>query len=44
MKNPEQRLLDFVASLIIELARTHPRVTEAHVALWLARTALGTKK
>jgi len=44
MKDAEQRLLDFVASLIIEVARTHPRVTEAHVALCLARVALGTKK
>jgi hypothetical protein len=44
MNDPEQRFLDFVASLIIEAARTHPRITEAHVALWLARVVLGTKK
>lgn len=41
---PEQRLLDFVASLIIEVARTHPRITEAQVALWLARAVLGAKR
>ena len=40
----EQGLLDFVASLIIDVARTHPRVTEAQVALWLATAVLGVKK
>jgi hypothetical protein len=40
----EHRLLDFVASLIIDMARTHPRVTEVQVALWLARVAVGVKK
>jgi hypothetical protein len=44
MNDGEQRLLDFVASLIIEVARTHPRITQAHVALWLARVALGAKR
>lgn len=44
MSEAEQRLLDFLASLIIDVARTHPRVTEAQVALWLARVAVGTKK
>jgi len=39
-----QRLLDFVASLILDVAHTHPRVTEAHVALWLARVVVGTKR
>jgi len=43
MSGAEQRLLDFLASLILDLARTHPRVTEEHVALWLARVALGAK-
>jgi hypothetical protein len=43
MSDAEQRLLDFVAALIIEVARTHPRVTEAHVALWLARVVIGAK-
>jgi len=40
----EQRLLDFVASLILDLAHTHPRVTREQVALWLARVALGAKR
>jgi hypothetical protein len=44
MSGAEQRLLDFVASLIIEVAQRHPRVTDAQVALWLARVALGVKK
>lgn len=44
MSEAEQRLLDFLASLIIDVARTHPRVTETQVALWLARVALGTRK
>lgn len=44
MSEAEQRLLDFVASLILELAHTHSRVTQEHVALWLARVALGVKK
>ncbi len=43
MSEAEQRLLDFVASLILEVARTHPRVTEERVALWLARVALGVR-
>jgi hypothetical protein len=40
---PEQRLLDFVASLIFDLARTHPRITDEQVALWLARVAMGER-
>jgi hypothetical protein len=44
MNSPEQRLLEFVASLIVELARTHPRVTQEDVALWLARVVLGVRK
>lgn len=40
----EQRLLDFVALLILDVAHTHPRITEAQIALWLAHVALGTKK
>ena len=38
---PEQRLLDFGALLILDLARTYPRLTEAQIALWLARVVLG---
>jgi hypothetical protein len=34
MSELEQRLLDFVASLIVEVARAHSRVTEAQIALW----------
>jgi len=40
----ELRLLNFVASLILELAYTHPRVTQEQIALWLARVALGAKR
>jgi hypothetical protein len=39
----EQRLLDFVASLILEAARTHPRMTQEQIALWLARVAVGAR-
>jgi hypothetical protein len=38
---PEQRLLDFVASLIVDLVRTYPRLTDQQIALWLARVVLG---
>lgn len=44
MSEAEQRLLAFVASLILELAHTHSRVTQEQVAIWLARVALGVKK
>jgi hypothetical protein len=37
MNEAEQRLLDFVASLIIDVAHTHARITQEHIALWLAR-------
>ena len=40
----EPRLLDFVASLIIDVARTHPRVTERDVASWLARVVVGASR
>jgi len=43
MSEAEQRLLDFVASLILDLARTHSRVTQEQIALWLARVVVGTK-
>jgi hypothetical protein len=39
--NPEERLLDFVADLILDLAKTHPHLTQAQVALWLVRVAVG---
>jgi hypothetical protein len=38
------RLLDFVAALIIDAARTDPRITEKDVALWLARVVLGARR
>lgn len=41
MSDAEQRLLNFVASLIIDVARTHTRVTQEQVALWLARIVIG---
>jgi hypothetical protein len=41
MSEAEKRLLDFVASLILELAHKHSRVTQEQVALWLARIVLG---
>ena len=44
MSEAEQRLLDFVASLILELAHTHSRITQQQIALWLARVALGTNR
>ena len=44
MSEAEQRLLDFVASLILDLARTHSRVTLEIVALWLAQVVLGAKR
>jgi len=39
----EQRLLDFVALLILDVARTHSRCTQEQVALWLARVIVRTK-
>jgi hypothetical protein len=44
MSEAEQRLLDFVAWLIVEVARTHSRVTPQQIALWLARVALGANR
>jgi len=44
MSDDEQRLLDFVEALILDLAHTHSRVTQEQIALWLARVALGVKK
>jgi hypothetical protein len=44
MSEAELRLLDFVGSLILELAHTHSRVTQEQIALWLARVALGVKR
>jgi hypothetical protein len=44
MSEAEQRLLDFVARLIVEVATTHSRVTHQQVALWLARVAVRTSR
>jgi hypothetical protein len=44
MSEAEQRLLDFVASLMLELARTHSRVTQEQIALWLARVVVGANR
>jgi hypothetical protein len=44
MSEAEQRLLDFVAFLIIDVARTHPRITEAQIAQWLALIVVGAKR
>ncbi len=41
MAEAEQRLLDFVGALIVEAARTHSRLSQFQVALWLARVAVG---
>ena len=38
----EKRLLDFFGSLVLDLARTHSRVTQPRVALWIAQVAVGT--
>ncbi len=40
----EQRLLDFVEKLILDVARNHPRMTQWQVALWLARVVVGGKR
>ncbi|HTF22932.1 MAG TPA: hypothetical protein VK937_03325 [Candidatus Limnocylindria bacterium] len=44
MSEAEQRLLDFAAALIVDLARTNTRVTEQQIALWLARVVVGGKR
>lgn len=37
----DRRLLDFVGSLILDVARNHSRVDQAQVANWLAKVAVG---
>jgi len=39
---PEEKLLEFLESLILDLARNHPRVTGAHVVAWLASVIAGS--
>jgi len=40
--NHESRLLEFLATLIIDVAQTHPAVTHEDVAYWLAGAVVGT--
>ena len=40
----EHKLLAFVASLIVQLAHKHPRVTKQQAAFWIARIAIGESK
>ncbi len=40
----EEKLLEFLESLILDVARNHPRVTGADVAAWLASVAAGSPK
>lgn len=42
--SPEQRLLDFVESLILDVARTHAHITQNHVADWLASVILPRRR
>jgi hypothetical protein len=44
MSEAEQRLLDFVASLVLEVACTHSRVTQEQIALWLACVVIGANR
>ena len=44
MSEAEQRLLDFVASLVLEVASTHSRVAEEQIALWLARVVIAANR
>jgi hypothetical protein len=44
MSDAEQRLLDFVGSLILDVARTDSRVRDLDVALWIAQVAVGAAK
>ena len=37
----EQRLLDFVAELILDVGRSDTRLSEFKIALWLARATVG---
>jgi hypothetical protein len=39
--SPEGRLLSFVEELILDLAKTHPAITQQHVAEWLAKVIVG---
>ena len=40
----EEKLLEFLESPILDLARNHRRVTDADVAAWLASVVVGSPK
>ena len=42
--SPEGRLLTFLEELIIELAKTHPSITQHDVAAWLADVVVGSSR
>lgn len=42
--NHEEKLLEFLETLILDLAKNHPRVTSADVRAWLASVAVGSPK
>lgn len=42
--DPEGRLLAFLGDLIIDLATTHPNVTQATVSDWLAAVIVGHQR
>jgi len=41
---PEGRLLALVEELIIDLAKTHPSITQHDVAAWLASVVVGSPR
>jgi len=43
-KNHEEELLEFLGSLILDLARNHPSVTSADVKAWLTSVVAGSPK
>ena len=42
--NDEQKLLAFLEELIIDLAKSHPAITQAQVAGWLAGVIVGHQR
>jgi hypothetical protein len=40
----EEKLLEFLKSLVLDLARNHPRVTGTDVMAWLGGLAAGSSK
>jgi hypothetical protein len=39
--NQEEKLLAFLEELIIDLAKTHPAITQQHLAGWLGAVVVG---